>query len=122
MTRDLAKHKAYLHPEMISVLSVSGPSDYFFLGAVVVFEEPSGAGCIPGGDSPCGLEAGAPPSPVLVGPVQPCGCFWPFVSGVSERPVLDSGLSAGTVFWAFTELAKKIVSHVRQTPMDENRI
>ena len=67
---------------------------HYSSGATVVFEEPSGAACIPGGDWPCGLEAGAPPVSVLMGPVQPCGCFWPFVSGtgVWVRPVLYSGL------------------------------
>ncbi len=38
--------------------------------------EPFGADCIPGGVSPCGLEAGAPPVDfVLIGPVLPCGCI-----------------------------------------------
>jgi hypothetical protein len=37
-------------------------ADYLFLsGSIVVFDEPSGADCIPGGVCPCGLEAGAPP-------------------------------------------------------------
>jgi hypothetical protein len=34
------------------------------------------------------------------------------------QPVLDSGLSAGMLFWAFTELGTKIVSHVMQTAID----
>lgn len=38
--------------------------------------EPFGADCIPGGVSPCGLVAGAPPVDwVLTGPVLPCGCI-----------------------------------------------
>ena len=57
---------------------------HYLSGAAVVFEEPSGAGCIPGGDWPCGLSGGAPPVPVSIGPVQPCGCFWPFVSGTES--------------------------------------
>lgn len=37
--------------------------------------EPFGAACMPGGLSPWGLEAGAPPVViVLIGPVLPCGC------------------------------------------------
>lgn len=43
-------------------------------GATVVFVDPSGAGCIPGGLCPWGLSGGAPPEPVLIGPVQPWGC------------------------------------------------
>ena len=53
----------------------------YLAGAVVVFDDPSGAACIPGGLWPWGLSAGAPPEPVLIGPVQPCGCAWPFSSG-----------------------------------------
>ena len=71
----------------------------------MVFEEPSGAGCIPGGDWPCGLSGGAPPVPVSIGPVQPCGCFWPFVSGVWVRPVLYTDLSVFESS-ACTEVAK----------------
>lgn len=63
---------------------------YYLSGSTVVFEEPSGAGCMPGGLWPCGLSAGAPPDPVSIGPVQPCGCSWPLVSGVTVRPVLYS--------------------------------
>lgn len=29
---------------------------------------------MPAGVSPCGLEAGAPPDLVVIGPVLPCGC------------------------------------------------
>lgn len=60
------------------------------LGAsTIVLFEPSGAACIPGGVCPCGLEAGAPPVPVSTGPVGPCGCVTPFMSGGSTvRPVL----------------------------------
>src|SRR6478736_2914435 len=64
-------------------------------GAVVVFDEPSGAACMPGGLCPCGLAAGEPPLPVSIGPVQPCGCFCPIVSGVCVRPVLWPDLSLG---------------------------
>src|SRR5262245_50288377 len=60
---------------ILSVERVACPNYLSLSGSVVVFEEPSGADCIPGGVCPCGLEAGAPPWPVLVGPVQPCGCF-----------------------------------------------
>jgi hypothetical protein len=34
--------------------------------ARTVLSEPFGAACMPGGVSPCGLEAGAPPIKVLV--------------------------------------------------------
>ena len=46
---------------------------YFFSSTTVLFE-PSGAASMPGGDCPCGLSAGAPPDPVLMGPVGPWGC------------------------------------------------
>lgn len=65
----------------------------YFSGSTVVLEEPSGADCMPGGVWPCGLSAGAPPVPVWIGPVQPCGCFSPFVSGTTVRPVLQRDLS-----------------------------
>ncbi|HEX3340905.1 MAG TPA: hypothetical protein VHT68_17245 [Pseudolabrys sp.] len=46
-----------------------------FGSARIVLSEPFGADCIPGGVSPWGLDAGAPPpDPVLIGPVFPCGC------------------------------------------------
>jgi hypothetical protein len=54
----------------------------------MVLDEPPGAGCISGGVPPCGLEAGAPPDPVEFGPVHPCGCSWPLLSGSTVRPVL----------------------------------
>ena len=44
-----------------------------YFGSTMVFDEPSGAACMPGGDCPWGLSAGAPPLPVVIGPVQPCG-------------------------------------------------
>jgi len=47
----------------------------------MVFDEPSGAACMPGGVWPCGLSAGAPPVLVFRGPVGPCGCFSPLFSG-----------------------------------------
>src|ERR1022692_3403260 len=75
-------------------LLYSGCACYFLSGSTTVFDEPSGAACMPGGVSPCGLDAGAPPVLVFIGPVQPCGCNCPFVSGVTVRPMLDSGLTA----------------------------
>lgn len=57
------------------------PETVYLAGAVVVLDDPSGAACMPGGLWPWGLSAGAPPDPVLIGPVQPCGCSWPFSSG-----------------------------------------
>lgn len=50
-----------------------------------------------GGVSPWGLAAGAPPLPVESGPVEPCGCFTPFVSGDIVVPVLwESAVCART--------------------------
>ena len=69
----------------------------YFPGSTVVLEEPSGAGYMPGGVWPCGLVAGAPPLPVVIGPVQSCGCFSPFTSGTTVRPVLHSDLSVSPV-------------------------
>src|SRR6266480_3056334 len=48
------------------------------LPAIYFFGAPSclrsfGWGCIPGGESPSGLHAGAPPEVVLVGSGSPCG-------------------------------------------------
>src|SRR5664279_522263 len=60
------------HPNLGSLYS--GCACYFLSGSTIVFDEPSGAACMPGAVSPCGLEAGAPPDLVLIGPVQPCGC------------------------------------------------
>ena len=49
-------------------------NDGGYFGPEIVFDDPSGADCMPGGVSPCGLEAGAPPLlPVVIGPVGPCG-------------------------------------------------
>jgi hypothetical protein len=53
----------------------------YLSGATIVLLDPSGAACMPGGLWPWGLSAGAPPDCVLIGPVQPCGCNWPFCSG-----------------------------------------
>jgi hypothetical protein len=39
-------------------------------------DAPGGIACIPAGASPCGLAAGAPPVPVVSGPVGPCGEDW----------------------------------------------
>jgi len=67
----------------------------------MVFDEPSGAGCIPGGVWPCGLPAGAPPLLVSTGPVGPCGCCAPFVSGETDGPVLCGEGGAGlSDLWA----------------------
>src|SRR5262245_12528203 len=60
-------------------------SNYF--GPEMIFDEPSGADCMLGGVCPCGLSAGAPPSPVVIGPVGPCGCICP-LSFNSVLPVL----------------------------------
>jgi hypothetical protein len=49
------------------------PSGTSFPSIRIVLSEPSGADCIPGGVSPWGLDAGAPPDLVLSGPVFPCG-------------------------------------------------
>ena len=62
---------------------------YFLSGKATIFDEPSGADCMPGGVSHGGLEAGAPPLVVLIGPVQPCGGNCPLASGVAVRPVVD---------------------------------
>jgi hypothetical protein len=48
---------------------------------LVDLDEPSGAACIVGGVSPCGLDGGAPPLPVVIGPVEPCGWPAPLVVG-----------------------------------------
>src|ERR1039458_8091343 len=61
-----------LAPNLVSLYS--GCACYFLSGSTTVFDEPSGAACMPGALSPCGLEAGAPPDLVLIWPVQPCGC------------------------------------------------
>lgn len=69
-------------------------SSRYFSGSTVVLEEPSGADCMPGGVWPIGLWCGGPSAvPVVIGPVQPCGCFTPFVSGTTVRPVLQWDLS-----------------------------
>src|SRR5665811_116590 len=69
---------------------------YFLSGKTTVFDEPSGAACMPGAVSPCGLEAGAPPLVVLIGPVQPCGGNCPLASGVTVRPVVDINTTCTT--------------------------
>jgi hypothetical protein len=50
-------------------------------GDLMDFDEPSGAACMFGGVSPCGLDSGAPPLPVLSGPVEPCGWLAPLLVG-----------------------------------------
>src|ERR1044072_4909320 len=47
----------------------------------VCFDEPWGADCIPGGVSPCGLDAGAPPDLVSSG-------WASFFAGIAVRPVV----------------------------------
>jgi hypothetical protein len=64
---------------------------------------------MPGGLWPCGLSGGAPPTPVSVGPVQPCGCFSPLTSG-AERPVLYPVLSSA---WAQDEPVTKATQAAR---------
>jgi hypothetical protein len=55
--------------------AVPAGTSSLFGSARIVLSEPFGADCIPGGVSPWGLDAGAPPpDPVLIGPVFPCGC------------------------------------------------
>ena len=61
-------------PKRYSFAVPAGTSSLFG-SARIVLSEPFGADCIPGGVSPWGLDAGAPPpDPVLIGPVFPCGC------------------------------------------------
>lgn len=70
--------------------------------------EPFGAACIPGGVSPCGLEAGAPPVDLVsIGPVLSCGC----VTLPLGLPVVDWSIEFG---WenAVVE-ADNIISTVR---------
>ena len=84
---------------------------YFFAGAsTMVFDEPSGAACIPGGVWPCGLSARAPPDFVSSGPVFPCGCAGPCFSGMIVRPVeyCESLLgSAAVVCWEMAPPVRK---------------
>ena len=54
--------------------SLGAPSGTPFPSVRTGLSEPCGADCIPGGVSPCGLEAGAPPDLVSSGPVFPWGC------------------------------------------------
>jgi hypothetical protein len=64
-------------------------ADHLFGASTIDLSEPSGAACMPGGDWPCGLDAGAPPVPVSRGPVGPCGCIMSrFCGGRTVRPVL----------------------------------
>ena len=66
---------------------------YWFDGDVIDLDEPSGAACMFGGVSPCGLAAGAPPLPVVTGPVEPCGWLAPSVVGDCVVPLPDSALA-----------------------------
>jgi hypothetical protein len=61
-------------PEPLAQANQSVPSGTSFPSIRIVLSEPFGADCIPGGVSPWGLDAGAPPDLVLSGPVFPCGC------------------------------------------------
>jgi hypothetical protein len=66
--------------------------------------------------------------PVVIGPVQPCGCFSPFTSGVTVRPVLYPDLSVSPGLYpdlSGSLLAcahAKPVAHARQAAMNEKRI
>jgi hypothetical protein len=46
---------------------------FFYRGPGAWDDEPFGAACMPAGVSPSGLDAGAPPDVVAVGPVLPWG-------------------------------------------------
>src|SRR5665647_902242 len=46
----------------------------FYRPVVPCDDGPFGVACMPAGVSPCGLDAGAPPDVVLMGPVGPWGC------------------------------------------------
>ena len=70
----------------MEVSGIPDPSVRTFLS------EPFGAACIPGGVSPCGLEAGAPPVDLVsIGPVFPCGC----VTLPLGLPVVDWSVEFG---------------------------
>src|SRR3982074_2370849 len=71
-------------------------------GSTIDLDAPPGAGCMSGGVPPCGLDAGAPPVPVVSGPVHPWGWSWPLLSGNTARPVL-CGESPGFLssLWAW---------------------
>jgi hypothetical protein len=61
-------------------------ADHFPFGASAA---PGEVACMLGGVSPCGLSGGAPPEPVLTGPVCPCGegCCFPRAWGSEAAPV-----------------------------------
>jgi hypothetical protein len=66
--------------------AVGGPGLIFaYFGSTTLFDEPSGAACMVGGDCPWGLAAVAPPLPVVIGPVQPCGCSCPLLFVIRQH-------------------------------------
>src|SRR6478609_7642977 len=74
----------------------------------IVLSEPFGADCIPGGVSPWGLDAGAPPTDlVLSGPGFPCGC----VTVPLELVLVDGSL--GFDWEKATDAADKTKAAVR---------
>lgn len=83
----------------------------------IVLSEPLGADCIPGGVSPWGLDAGAPPSDfVSIGPVFPWGC----VTFLLESVFVDGSLgfdcenAAGTAEKAkAAAMRTRIMAHLR---------
>lgn len=85
--------KGDLTDRLILARGVAARSANYFGGSTTVFVDPPGAGCMPGGLCPWGLSGGGPDL-VSSGPVQPCGCNWPFSSG-GERPVVVFTLRAG---------------------------
>ena len=113
---------------LLREVSELDPCGRYFSGSTVVLEEPSGADCMPGGVWPCGLSGGAPPVPVVIGPVQPCGCFSPFTSGTTVRPVLHSDLSVspgrypGLTGSLLACAHAKPLAHARQAAMNKTRI
>ena len=91
------------------------PSPYSF--GLIGFEEPSGAAMFPGGVSPCGLEAGAPPPlGVVVGAVVSA---LPFASGCSGRPIASRG-AVGFSDWLCAPATE--VAANRQTTASEMRM
>jgi hypothetical protein len=66
----------------------SGEDENYLLGGTVVVSEPRGIACIPGGVSPWGLAAGAPPLDVSSPPVGPWGEGW-FCAAVGARSGIE---------------------------------
>ena len=70
--RRLERRQASVHKAAAAgnpILCVLYSDTVYFLGSTACCGAPCGWGCIPGGVSPCGLDAGAPPVVVVVGPV-----------------------------------------------------